>query len=288
MFAPLPPLPRASLAVLLAAGCAAPPPVPKDSGPQPQLEGRIDVLEVVGAGPSVRVALGPVPMKPMSYEERGGVREGCKAVLYEPSDLALPAAVDEGAVTVDGLGTPVRCAWADGYRCGTPGPIAGAEAVSATISPAPVGRFRFGTVPAVSAPSPFTLDTASAALLAHLPLEDQPITLSCTGAGGACADADNPEVISWIRFVSTDADLSAAGPTELPAPRHLQAVVECVTPGSATVTVPARAMAYLMNAAPTRVHATYARVHSSVTANPDGLAPVTLRVGQAVQGYTTP
>lgn len=271
--------------VVWAVGCA-PSPAPSP-GPTPQLGGTVDVLDRGGSSPDIQVQLGPVPMKPVSYEERGGVREGCKAVLYQPADLDLKA-VDEGEVAVTGLGAPVPCRWAEGYRCGPGAPMAADAAVSVAISPLPAGRFRFAPLPPVAPPAPFTLDTASQALLARFPVDGQPITLSCTGAGGSCADAADTTVQSWLHVVTTDADRADAAPDALPAPRALQAVVDCIQSGTGELKVPARAMAYIMNAAPTRIRASYARVRTSAGANPDGEAPVVLRVGRAVTGIRAP
>lgn len=169
---------------------------------------------------------------------------------------------------------------------GAPDLLADGDLVTIALTPGGAGHVTVPATPPIDAGNAFTLDHTSVALLTAIPTTGKAVTLDCKGAGGKCPTGDGAAE-TLITLVTSDGDPASVGPYTLPPPASRQARIVCVSFDKTRVTIPAGAMAFVKNAAPTRIVATYARVGAAVTAAADGTTPVTAFVGHAFIGYTT-
>lgn len=170
---------------------------------------------------------------------------------------------------------------------GAPDLLADTDSVSVSFTPGGGNHFLLAPLPAIDAGNAFTLNSASAALLKAIPTAGKAITLDCKGAGGRCPTGDGP-VATLVTLVTTDGDPATVGPYDMPPPVSRQARISCLAYDTTRVILPAAAMVYVRNAAPTRIRASYARLGAAVGAQTDGSHAVTATVGHAFVGYTTP
>ena len=87
---------------------------------------------------------------------------------------------------------------------------------------------------------------------------------------------------SVLELVTTDTPTTGLSPFALPAPTTKQVRIRCIAVGTAMITVPAAFSTLIMDAAATRIQATFARI----TLMTGGPATTLSLSGHAVRGYT--
>ena len=256
----------------------------------------------VGHGWSVDIRFRRCDIRPESYQEIPNQPVGCRVNLRYAAEGEL-AAFDGGIVEISGGPTPLppcRFAPGVGYRC--EGSADGAAAVdgpgslpNADALPSG-GRLRvslssLGAAPVVpevkdvAIGSAFQLDAASLALLVAMPTDGRTVTLGCTGPGGICPDP-NDQAFTWVDITTTDADLSGAGPEDMPVGQS-EVSVRCMSRDPTGVTIPADALSFLRYLPVTRIRTKVARAGDGWSSDPEGTLTLQVRAGHAVVGYTT-
>lgn len=259
----------------------------------------ITIANLPQAGHSLTVNAFLTRLVAPDYQEFPGQVTGCRAWAYDRLEKPPAAQEDHGVLTVAGVqGGPLNCSFSverGTYACpALPAPGQAAPTTAAlvhetgvTISLAPNGEGAFDRVEATLTPgAAFTLDDATNRTLQHLPLEGQPVSLSCSD----CGSAD----VTIVRITTTDGDLTGATPVAMPAPKAKSVEIQCVAMGGSTVVIPAAAMKLLADthrlSPATRIRTAFMRDGLRLVTNqpPRAANQLVLAVGHGVLGFTTP
>lgn len=207
-------------------------------------------------------------------------------VFINPNPAALPETLPAGAnfTTIAGQG-PIP---------GTPDPgfLGNDDEVTIALTQGGAGDFEsFSKVFATAiggVGDDFTLNTASASLINNIPTDGSEFTLGCDTAGGGTG-CDAGAFGSLVAITTTDTAVTGLPPYSLPAPTTSQTYLRCAVIGSATVTVPAAASAYLMTSGATRMQTTFLRANLQTAGNTGQVvADTNIVAGHTIAGYTTP
>lgn len=125
---------------------------------------------------------------------------------------------------------------------------------------------------------------ASDSALPHeMPADAVDVRFSCaTMQGGNCGSAGGVFVGLGLSGFTTDADVNALGPTEMPRAESAFATFQCRgTAGGSDVTLPADALAAVLSTSPTRIATQLVRVTTDLTK-----PQTTVMVGHGLMGFT--